>query len=76
MHETTFICPRAIATFKWLVMMFGLKNARATYQRVMNFIFHNIIGEFMEVYTDDIIVKSQQVSYLNYLEQAFLRMQK
>ncbi|XP_056159547.1 uncharacterized protein LOC130135144 [Syzygium oleosum] len=59
-HKTAFRCPGAIGTFEWLVMPFGLKNAGATYQRAMNFIFHDMIGEFMEVYIDDIIVKSDQ----------------
>ena len=50
-------CPGAIGTFEWVVMPFGLKNAGATYQRAMNSIFHNIIGQFMEVYIDDVVIK-------------------
>jgi len=57
-HETIFRCSGAIGRFEWLVMHFGLKNVRATYQRVMNFIFHDMIGYFMEVYIDDVIVES------------------
>ena len=30
-HKTTFRCPGSIGTFEWIVMPFGLKNARATY---------------------------------------------
>jgi hypothetical protein len=37
--KTTFICPRHIGLFEWIVMTFGLKNAGATYQRAMNYIF-------------------------------------
>ncbi|XP_048138584.1 protein NYNRIN-like [Rhodamnia argentea] len=59
-HKTAFRCPEAIGTFKWVVMPFGLKNADATYQRAMNYIFHDMIGEFMEVYIDDVIVKTNQ----------------
>ena len=39
-------------------MPFGLKNARATYQRAMNLIFHDLIRKCMEVYIDDVVVKS------------------
>jgi len=41
-----------------LVMTFGLKNAGATYQRAMNYIFHNLIGKLVEIYIDDVVVKS------------------
>ncbi|XP_020216847.1 uncharacterized protein LOC109800479 [Cajanus cajan] len=43
-------------------MPFGLKNAGATYQRLMNKIFHDQIGRSMEVYVDDMVVKSSTVS--------------
>ncbi|XP_075499296.1 uncharacterized protein LOC142537688 [Primulina tabacum] len=46
--KITFRCPGAIGTFEWLVMPFGLKNASATYQRVMNTIFHDMIGQCLE----------------------------
>jgi len=39
-------------------MMFGLKNAGAIYQRAMNLIFHNLLGVILEVYIDDIVIKS------------------
>ena len=39
-------------------MTFGLKNAGATYQRAMNYIFHDLIGKLVEVYIDDVVVKS------------------
>jgi len=39
-------------------MTFGLKNARTTYQRAMNLIFHNLLGIILEVYIDDIVIKS------------------
>ncbi|XP_059635368.1 uncharacterized protein LOC132277533 [Cornus florida] len=56
--QMAFRCPGSIGTFEWVVMPFGLKNARATYQRAMNSIFHDMIGRFMEVYIDDVVVKS------------------
>jgi len=39
-------------------MTFVLKNAGATYQRAMNLIFHDLLGIVVEVYIDDIVVKS------------------
>ena len=38
-------------------MTFGLKNAGATYQRAMNYIFHSLIGRIVEIYIDDVVVK-------------------
>ena len=50
-------------------MPFGLKNRGATYQNVMNLIFHDLIGRSMEVYIDDVVVKSADFSqYLPDLE--------
>jgi hypothetical protein len=57
-HKTAFRCPESIGTFEWVVMPFGLKNVGATYQRAMNSIFHDMIGKYMEMYIDDIVVKS------------------
>ena len=45
-----------------LSLTFGLKNAGATYQRAMNLIFHEMLGNTMEVYIDDIVVKSTEFS--------------
>ena len=39
-------------------MTFRLKNAGATYQRAMNYIFHDLIGKLVEIYIDDVVVKS------------------
>ena len=58
-HKTAFRCPGSIGIFEWIVMPFGLKNAGATYQRAMNLIFHDLLHKFMEVYIDDVVVKSQ-----------------
>ena len=58
-------------------MPFGLKNAGATYQRAMNYVFHDLIGESMVIYIDDVVVKSNEwMDHLNHLVQAFERMRK
>ncbi|KAI0495533.1 hypothetical protein KFK09_021834 [Dendrobium nobile] len=54
------------------VMPFGLKNAGATYQRLMNKIFKTLIGHNMEVYVDDMLVKILEKSqHISDLEQCF-----
>jgi len=40
-------------------MTFGLKNAGATYQREMNYIFHKLIDRIVEIYIDDVMIKSK-----------------
>jgi hypothetical protein len=54
-HKTAFRCPGAIGLFEFVVMTFGLKNDGATYQRAMNYIFHDLIGKLVEVYIDDVV---------------------
>ena len=58
-NKTTFKVPGAVGLFEYLVMTFGLKNAGATYQRAMNYIFHDLIGKLVEIYIDDVVVKSK-----------------
>jgi len=56
--KTAFRVPGAVGLFEYLVMTFGLKNAGAMYQRAMNYIFHDLIGKLVEIYIDDVVVKS------------------
>jgi len=56
--KTMFRCPIHVGFFEWIVMTFGLKNAGATYQRAMNFIFHEFISMLVKIYIDDVVVKS------------------
>src|ERR1044072_9075743 len=75
--KTAFFCPGALGTYEWVVMPFGLKNAGATYQRVMIIIFHDFIETFMQVYIDDVVIKSASKNgHLDHLRQAFERMRK
>ncbi|WVZ02941.1 hypothetical protein V8G54_023747 [Vigna mungo] len=58
-EKTTFITERA--NYHYQVMSFGLKNARATYQRLMDKVFHHQIRRCMEVYVDDMVVQSHSL---------------
>ncbi len=40
---------------------FCLKSAGATYRRPMNYIYHDLIGWLVEVYIDDVVVKSKEI---------------
>ena len=57
-NKTAFRVPGAVGLFEYLIMTFGLKNDGATYQRAMNYIFHDLIGKLVEIYIDDVVVKS------------------
>ena len=53
-------------------MPFGLKNARAIYQRLVNKMFNRQIGRNMEVYVDDMLVKSKEENtHLDDLKETF-----
>jgi hypothetical protein len=56
--KTVFRCLGFIGLFEWVIMTFGLKNAGPMYQRAMSLIFHDLLGVLMEVYIDDVVVKS------------------
>lgn len=54
------------------MMPFGLKNTGATYQRLVNTMFKDHIGKMMEVYMDDMLVKSHIGDHVHHLEEAFI----
>jgi len=56
MVKTSFIIEEANYYYK--VMPFGLKNVGTTYQRLMDKVFSHLICKIVEVYVDDIMVKS------------------
>ncbi|KAM2134576.1 hypothetical protein ACFX1R_004582 [Malus domestica] len=56
-EHTVFTTNRGLYCYK--VMPFGLKNAGATYQKLVNSMFAEQIGKSMEVYVDDMLVKSK-----------------
>uniref|UniRef100_A0A2N9EZE4 Uncharacterized protein n=1 Tax=Fagus sylvatica TaxID=28930 RepID=A0A2N9EZE4_FAGSY len=55
-EKTAFITPRGIFCYK--VMPFGLKNVGATYQKMITKMFSSQLGKTVEVYIDDMVVKS------------------
>jgi hypothetical protein len=73
----TFHYPGFIGLFEWMVMTFGLKNVGTTYQRVMNLVFYDLLGIILEIYIDDVIVKSDSMdSHLVDLHLALERMRR
>ena len=53
-------------------MSFGLKNVGTTYQRLVTKMFKPLLGKTMEVYIDDMLVKSKQRSdHVTHLQEAF-----
>jgi len=69
-EKTSFIISQGLFCYK--VMSFGLKNARATYQRLINHMFHPQIGRNVEVYVDDMLVKIlDEEKHLDGLQETF-----
>jgi hypothetical protein len=62
MSKMDFCCPGFIGLFEWIVMAFGLKNAAATYERAMDLIVHDLLGIVLEIYIDDVVVKSDSMN--------------
>ncbi|KAH9727588.1 Ribonuclease H [Citrus sinensis] len=74
-ESTAFITNQGL--FCYRVMPFGLKNAGATYQRLVNKVFKPLIGKTMEVYVDDMITKSKiPEEYVRHLEETFELLRK
>jgi hypothetical protein len=75
LQKLLFDVPGFVGLFEWIVMTFGLKNASGRYQHAMNLIFHDLLGIIMEVYIDDVVVKSAGFdSHLADLRLAFEKM--
>ena len=69
-EKIAFITPHGLYYYK--VMSFGLKKTGATYQRLMTKIFKPLIGRTIEVYIDDIVVKSMtKGEHDQHLEEVF-----
>ena len=56
-EKTAFVTPTR--NYHYKVMSFGLKNAGSTYQRIMTRMFKQQLGKNIEIYIDDMVVKSK-----------------
>ena len=69
-EKTSFVTSQGLFYYK--VMSFGLKNAGAMYQRLMNKMFVNQIGRNVQVYVDNMLVKKRrEEDHLKDLEETF-----
>ena len=69
-EKTSFVTSQGL--FYYEVMPFGLKNVGTTYQMLMNKIFAQQIGRNVQVYVDDMLVKSQRKEdHLDNLKETF-----
>ena len=61
-EKIAFVTP--VGNYHYKVMPFGLKNAGSTYQQMMTKMFEPQLSKNVEVYIDDMVVKSKLVSKL------------
>ena len=74
-EKTVFIMSQGLYCYK--VMPFGLKNAGATYQKLVNKMFSKQIDRNMEVYVDDMLVKSkEELVHLDNLRETVANLKK
>nr|XP_023893160.1 uncharacterized protein K02A2.6-like [Quercus suber] len=69
-EKTAFVTP--IGNYHYKVMPFGLKNSGSTYQRMMTRMFEPQLGRNIEIYIDDMVVKSKIITeHIKDLESTF-----
>ena len=69
-EKTAFISPYGL--FYYNLMSFDLKNTGATYQRLVTKMFRPLLGKTMEVYIDDMLLKSKECSdHAKHLQETF-----
>ncbi|GES76231.1 enzymatic polyprotein, putative [Rhizophagus clarus] len=74
-EKTVFICSKGL--YEYNVMPFGLKNAPGTFQRLMNEILSEYIGEFVVVYIDNIMIYSKSFKeHMEHLEKVLRKLKE
>ena len=69
-EKTAFISPDA--NYHYTVMPFRLKNVGATYQQMMTRMFRDNIGHTVEMYIDDMVMKSKrEIQHIGDLKEVF-----
>ena len=69
-EKMSFITPHEL--FYYNVMPFGLKNVGVTYQRLVTKMFRPLLAKTMEVYIDDMLIKSKErPNHATHLQQVF-----
>ncbi|CAH9122596.1 unnamed protein product [Cuscuta epithymum] len=74
-EKTAFITETG--TYCYVVMPFSLKNAGATFQRLVTMIFKDQLGKTLEVYIDDMLVRSKKATdHIDHLRNSFQKLQE
>jgi len=70
-EKTAFITPFGL--YKFLVMPFRLSYAPATFQRLINRVLQEFLGDFVAVYLDDVIIFTKETfkQHMDYFQQVF-----
>lgn len=63
--------------YSWCVMAMGLSNAPGVFQKLVNAVLRDLIGRFVYVYIDDVLIMSNSFEeHLQHLEQVFQRLRE
>lgn len=74
-EKTTCIAEKRLLCYK--VMPFGLKNVGDTYHRLVNKMFKDLIGNTMEVYIDNMVIKTKmKQDHISEMQETFCIMRK